>query len=246
MELLKTLFALVGALLIFTLGLLAWRQQLLDKRRFEVAEQVLVMFAKLVAQIRILRQRHNYAGMSEWIGSELGEADHTEEQRYRKHMARREWQYRIPEEKQKAFNEVYKDFTPTVALARMYLSGEIVTALQRIEDRYELVVRAANVLVYINPDPSIDPHNQSDEHGEHIIPSWPYGPDEPDEQEAIEKEKEHFPIRFEKLREPDAFDIKMDTEQASLALACKPYTDQGPYRFLRSFLVTLLPSGQKE
>jgi hypothetical protein len=55
-ELFKLLFTMVGALLIFILGLLAWRQQLIDKRRFEVAEEVMVMYAKLAAQVRMLRQ----------------------------------------------------------------------------------------------------------------------------------------------------------------------------------------------
>jgi hypothetical protein len=44
-ELFKLLFTMVGALLIF-----------IDKRRFEVAEEVMVMYAKLAAQVRMLRQ----------------------------------------------------------------------------------------------------------------------------------------------------------------------------------------------
>lgn len=249
MELVKGLLALLGALLIFTLGLLAWRQQLLDKRRFEVAEEVLVMYARLAAQIRILRQRNDLHGINEWIRAQLERKRVREDQHaiwsYEWDMVRREWLYRIPEKKQEAFNEVYRNFTATVALARMYLSEDIVAGLVRIEGVYNSVETAARVLVKINPEPPIDPEAQR-EYGE---PSshWPYDPDyEPSSAEALDKEKLHFPIRFRALQPPDATDISIDTAEAYLALACKPYTDQGPYQFLYSFLATLLPVQVKQ
>ena len=93
------------------------------------------------------------------------------------------------------------------------------------------------MLARISPDPSIDPENQSTEHSEYYVPPWPYNPDdEPLNEYAIEKEKEHFPVRFSDPTSPDAIDIEIDTVKAELRKACIPYTDQGPYQFLGSRL----------
>ena len=43
----------------FVWGLVAWRLQLLDKRRFEVTEQVMVLYTKVAQAISVLRIRHS-------------------------------------------------------------------------------------------------------------------------------------------------------------------------------------------
>jgi hypothetical protein len=243
-EVAKGLLTLVGALLIFTLGLLAWRKQLLDKRKFEVAEEVVVMSARLAAQVRILRQPNDHQGMGEWIKAKM---DHptADTADYEQHMARRAWLYRIPEKKQEAFNKVHEDFTVTYALARMYLDDEIAKGLERIESIYERVVLAAEVLIGIDPNPSIDPENQSED-GETITPDWPYDPDDkPDNEDAVAKEQLYFPMRFRVLGGPDALGTELDATEDDLAVECRPYTDEGPYNFLCGFLVTLIPPPAK-
>ena len=114
------------------------------------------MFAKLSAQLKLLRQPHSYEGMREYIEYEqkIDPNNH-----YETHMAMREWQYRIPEKKLEAFNEVYKDYTATIAVAQLYIP-EIVTHLLTLEAIRWRVENAAAVLGKIDPRPSIDPTDE--------------------------------------------------------------------------------------
>jgi hypothetical protein len=243
MELLKALPTLLGALFIFTLGLLAWRHQLLDKRKFEVAEQVVVYFAKMAAQIRILRQRHGHAGMAEFVSgkvksftpSALGPSLAAQ-----KELARREFIYRIPDEKRAVFNELAKEYEATIKLARLYLSDAIADYLTALDTYYQSIELAAAVLPRIYPNPSADRHVFSVP-----LPDTDLFGIETVRDEAIEDERRLLPYRFHTDGVGDTLDILLDTVSAALNIACRPYTEQGPYKFLWNFGRTLLPNTAK-
>jgi hypothetical protein len=229
----KIILGAVAGLLAFIAGLLAWRQQLLDKRRFEVAEQVLLTFSNVKDGIRVLRQRNSYDGMREHI--KVDPANH-----YRYHMATREWQYGIPKEKQQAFNEVFKHLAPARVLARLYLNEDIGRCLDQISLCYSLVLDASRRLPALDPYPSVDPHN------EEPPPEQDYMPEDDEltnEQQQV-VEKQLFPIRFgpEFFDQDDPIAKRIREAEAKLHLLCAPYTDLNPYQFLKRLLLSLFPA----
>ena len=153
----KDYVAPLVALAVFLFGLVAWRLQLLDKRRFEVAEHALLVHTKVTEALRVLRQRNSWKGFREAWNKELGEGEYD---RYNHYRARRRWQYHIPDEKMKSFEEVYKELAPTIELARLYLSLEAATLLMCLSGHFEKVRQASYDLIRIEqPNDSIDPEN---------------------------------------------------------------------------------------
>jgi len=69
----KDYTAQLVALAVFLFGLVAWRLQLLDKRRFEVAEQALIVHSKVTEALRVLRQRNSWKGFRDEWKKELGD-----------------------------------------------------------------------------------------------------------------------------------------------------------------------------
>jgi hypothetical protein len=231
----KILIGAAAGLLAFIAGLLAWRQQLLDKRRFEVAEQALLTYGKIAQALQVLRERNSYTGMSEFIESRKPANN------YRRYRAAREWQYGFPEDKQRAFNEAYKDLDSVRALANLYLSTEVADALGTLKQVYFRIREASRYLIMIDMDPNktIDPQNQMDD----PTPEMDYMPEDNEltaEQEQ-DLEKHAFPIRFmsDPPSEEDDVYREIYTNGLKLEKLCKPYTDLNPYLFLKRLALSL-------
>jgi hypothetical protein len=231
---LKLLPVIVGFFL-FLAGLLAWRQQLLDKRKFEVAEQVLVAYAKVAEALRVLRERNPYAGSSEWIAAQRPENN------YRHYLARRDWMYRIPEKKLEAFEAIYKELSPAEVLASVYLSTPIVAKLVGLKIAFMQVKKASRDLMSIHPSRYVDPQREDDD----AIPETDYDdsddPMTPEEELALEKEQ--LPIRFVgPIKDyPDTMTALIAQNQMRLHELCQPYTDINPYSFLFRLCLSLFP-----
>lgn len=234
MEVIKILLAFFGALIVFTLGLLAWRQQLLDKRKFEVAEQILLAFNKLKSAIQSARAVQPQEGMYEYITKELGidPAKH-----YDYYMGMREWYYRITPEHREELSAAYKEFNSAFTLASIYIP-ETTGIMSTLSTCYWQLLRAAKILGKIDPRPPQGPF-WSDML--HELPDWSDNPDyEPTPESQIEKEKEHLWARYEDdPRDADAMNTIMNDAEYRLEETCEPHTHQGPYEFLKRFLMTL-------
>lgn len=229
------------ALAVFLFGLVAWRLQLLDKRRFEVAEQALLVHSKVAEALRVLRQRNSWKGFRDEWRKELGDSKYS---RYDHYRARRRWQYQIPDEKMKAFEEVYKELGPTVELARLYLSLEVASLLMVLEGHFETVKRASLDLIRIEqPNDSIDPENDEPAPLDEAPPSFDDDEELTPEQEKF-IEQAAFPVRFERRGIFQVPDDQMTTtirEQfEKLQVVCKPYTNTNPYWFLWRLVASLV------
>lgn len=226
---------------LFLLGLLAWQQQLSDKRRFEVAEQVLVTFNRIAYAIRQVRQRHRW-----WHLVDMPDpvpSHYEQEKCYR--LAR----YSIPEETLKALDTEMANLRPTHVLAKMYLRPDIATNLLVLERTVAKVKDAAERLPRIDPraalEPKIDP-----EDFEPLEPDYPQDPDEyPFNQEQQEKVgADLMRIRFEN-RDPETEEARpgdstlMAIESARLALeaSCARYqTSPSLLGFMGRFILSLI------
>src|SRR4051812_22906482 len=149
MELVRIALTFLGALVVFTLGLLAWRQQLLDKRKFEVAEAVLLAFTKLEAAIESVRSSRPQGGASDYVTKELGIDPGN---RYSYYMGVRKWYYRITPEQREELTTAFKEFTSAWTLASIYLP-EAPHIMSAASDYYWKLLRAATVLGEIDPRP---------------------------------------------------------------------------------------------
>jgi hypothetical protein len=234
MEGIKILLTFIGALFVFTLGLLAWRQQLLDKRKFEVAEEILLAFDKLKSAIQAVRAVPPREGMYDYITKERGIDP---QKRYAYYKGMREWYYRITPEQREELSAAYKEFRSAFTLASIYLP-ETTGILSTLSTAYWQLQRAAKILGEIDPRPPRDPY-WSDML--HELPDWPDDPDyEPTPESQIEKEKEHLWARYEDdPRDADAMNTIMNDAEYRLEQICEPHTHQGPYEFLKRFLMTL-------
>ena len=222
--------------ILFTLGLLAWRLQLIDKRRFEVAEEVLVKYAKMAALLKASRQRNAYLGFREF------RAEREPDTRYSEYLLLREWKYRIPDEIQKEWDAGHRDAVATAVQAEIYLSTEIRETLSFPVECYRGVQEAAAILDTISPYPSIDPCNEE-----------PYpDPDYPDldddyltNDQEQDLERVFFSVRFETATPghaaTDELSLEIGRRFAKLQEMCRPYTNQNPYRFLYRFAQSLRP-----
>ncbi len=222
--------------LLFLAGLLAWRQQLLDKRKFEVAEQALVTFSKIAEGLRVLRQRNDWTGMHEWIESQKPANN------YRRHLARREWMYRIPEGKRSEFEFALRELGPTRVLASLYLTPSVDRQLLVLWLSYQRVLSAAEMLMSIDPatDKSIDPANDPEPNPE---PDYDTSENEMTPEQEIEQEREQLPIRFTNPFPNSPDDISSAVAQAQITIheLCKPYADINPYSFLGRLGSSLIP-----
>lgn len=226
----------IVGLVAFITGLLAWRMQLLDKRRFEVADQALVTFAKIHVRIADLRTRH-----SDW--SYLGQDRLSPREQVTYMRVRR---YSIPEAKEVAFKEVYKELSPAIVLSKLYLDLDIVQCLNELEFAVQKVRRASAELVAIAPDKSAEFEELVNDPAP---PSFEDGDDEGyDDREARWRriEKAALPIRF--MDTPDfrtdlltnELAARLFTARDKLQKLCKPYQDVGPWHFLARFGATLI------
>lgn len=234
MEGIKILLTFIGALFVFTLGLLAWRQQLLDKRKFEVAEAILLAFDKLKSAIQAARAVPPQEGMFDYITKERGIDP---QKHYAYYMGMREWYYRITPEQREELSAAYKEFNSAFTLASIYVP-EATGIMSTLNGAYWQFQRAAKILGKIDPRPPRDPY-WSDML--HELPAWPDNPDfQPTPESQIEKEKEHLGARYEDdPRDADAMNTIMWDAEHRLEETCEPYTHQGPYEFLKRFLMTL-------
>ena len=222
--------------ILFTLGLLAWRLQLIDKRRFEVAEEVLVKYARMAALLKITRQRNQYRGFLEF------RTERKPDTRYSEYLLLREWQYRVPDEVQKEWDSGHRDAVATAVQAEIYLSTEIREAFSFPVECYQGVQEAAAILDSISPYPSIDPYNEEP----YPLPDYPDLDDDylTNEQEQ-DLERVYFPVRFEDSTPgqvaTDELSREIGRRFARLNELCRPYTNQNPYRFLYRFAQSLKP-----
>jgi hypothetical protein len=219
---------------VFTLGLLAWRQQLLDKRRFEVAEEVLLAFDKLKSAIQAARAVPSREGMYDYITKERG-IDPMKKYAY--YMGMREWYYRITPDQREELSAAYKEFNLARTLASIYIP-EVTGILSTLSTCYWQLLRAAKILGEIDPRP---PRDEFWSDMLHELPEWADDPDyEPTPASQTEKEKEHLWARYEDdPRDADAMNSIMWDAEHRLEQACEPHTHQGPYEFLKRFLITL-------
>jgi len=234
MEVIKILLTFAGALFVFTLGLLAWRQQLLDKRKFEVAEQILLAFDKLKSAIQDTRAAPPRDGMYDYITKERG-IDPSKHYAY--YMCMREWYYRITPEHREELSVAYKEFSSAFTLASIYLP-EATSIMSTLSRSYWQLLRAARVLGEIDPRP---PRGAFWSDMLHELPNYADNPDyEPTPASQLEKENEHLWARYEDdPRDTDAMNTIMMDAENKLEQACMPYTHQGPYEFLKRFAMTL-------
>ena len=234
MEGIKILLAFFGALFVFTLGLLAWRQQLLDKRKFEVAEVILLAFDKLKSTIEAVRAFPPQEGMMTYITKELGIDP---QKHYDYYMGMREWYYRITPEQRKGLSAAQKEFSSAYTLASIYLP-ETTGILSTLNTCYWQLIQAAKVLGEIDPRP---PRGEYWKDMLHELPDYSDDPDyEPTPKSQIELEQKHLWARYEDdPHDVDAMNTIMRDAQNRLEEACDPHIEQGPYEFLHRFLMTL-------
>jgi hypothetical protein len=233
----KEVIAPILTFVLFVGGLLAWRLQLLDKRRFEVAEQVLVLHAKLTQRLSYIRTRPDWSGFK--VVDTKSHRDH-----YRQ---MRRYYYAIPAEKMAAWDEVYKEHAPTVVLAGLYLTNDIRDRLILMALYFERVRFASIDLVHIEPEPSIDkefidgePRPEADEHEE--------PDDEAREDKMREIEEAQLPIRFWSTKDGHKDEIQDSIRRDSKVLneLCKPYKSLNPWRFLQRYLLMFVPSRERD
>lgn len=245
-QLLSPAITITFGLLAFVVGLLAWRQQLLDKRKFEIAEQALVGFAKVAEAIHELRQRPRaWEGMYVWVeeryralvpkGGKISD--------YRWHMGRREFWYRLDPKALARYEEVHAELEPIRTLVRTYLSKEIEDQLLVLRSQFWSVRGAAEVLSEINPNPPSDPDHYFD--GEPVT----LDPGDPAEakwtpEEEIKMEASFLPQRWEATPfddHPDRIVVKIQNAETELKRLCQPYMDINPYSFLKRLFQSLNP-----
>jgi hypothetical protein len=239
MPAMKDYTAQLVALAVFLFGLVAWRLQLLDKRRFEVAEQALIVHSKVTEALRVLRQRNSWKGFRDEWKKELGD-DYT---RYHSYRERRRWQYQLPDEKMKAFEDVYKELGPTVELTRLYLSLEAANILAFLHGHFDQVKQASYDLIRIEqPNDSVDPENAEPAPLDEAPPPFDDEEELTPEQEKI-IEQMAFTIRFEQRGKfgvaDDQMTIIIREQFERLQVVCKPYTNTNPYWFLWRLLASL-------
>ncbi|WP_422013712.1 hypothetical protein [Reyranella sp.] len=221
--------------ILFTLGLLAWRLQLIDKRRFEIAEEVLVKYVGMASLLKRTRNRNRYEGFDEF------KAKWNPRSPYSYYLMLRQWSYRIPEDLQEEWVRVRADAVQVAIQAEIYLSEEISDAFKFPYQCYEGVQEAAQVLDSISPYPSIDPHNEEPP---------PESDQQPEDDEFTNEQEQdveqlYFPMRFHNagvgVEESDWMSVEIMIRFEHLMESCRPYTNQNPYRFLLRFAQSLKP-----
>lgn len=227
---------------LFVLGMLVWQKQLIDKRRFEVAEQALVVFGRVSSVIQQLRTRHPWG--------HLVREDSHKNSHYAQEATWRELRYSIPPEGLTSLKEGLAPLRPTHVLAKMYLPIEIAQDLLVLEGAVQKVKAAASRLVHIDPRAAIEPRLEPED--------WqPVGdPDYPEEEEFGEKQIEQhesvaaelLPIRFVErdfvTGEPlkmDLLTMEIEAARARLEKACRPYqVAPSLLRFANGFWTSLV------
>jgi len=219
---------------LFVLGLLAWRLQLIDKRRFEIAEEALVTYAKMGFLLARIRGRNRYDGFAEF------KAERKARWKFSTYAAKREWQYRIPPEMIEEWGVLEKQALALSIQTQIYLTQEIAQRFVLPTDYYWRVADAAVILNMISPHPSIDPENKEK-------PPTDYDDPEPlTNEQCQDLEREFFPVRFEtrtlgENKATDTISVHISENYQALVKLCEPYTNQNPYRFLYRFAQTLKP-----
>lgn len=228
----------IVGLLIFVAGLLAWRLQLLDKRKFEVAEQVVTVSSKVAEAIRVLRTRHDMNGFVE--AESLGPRAIF--------RAKRRFYYGIPEAKLRAFEEVYKELAPTMVLARLYLSDAIASRMETLQFAFEAVKYAAYKLGQIDPE---HPGDILFLPGDRPPLDQPEEPDDtPSDEEMIKIQDEELEVRFLPFlsldQDEDDLSQRITTMGRDLDRLCRPYKSVDPWRFLARFVSMFMPGGEDD
>jgi hypothetical protein len=224
---------------LFLLGLLAWQKQLTDKRRFEVAEQVLVTFNRVAHAIQQVRTRHRW-----WLLLKTPSATLS---RFEQERIRRRARYSIPDERMKALETELATLRPTYVLARMYLRPGIAEKLLVLERVVDEVKDAAERLPALDPRTELEPKVE--------IEDWePLGePDYYEEEEFNEEQQKQvgaslMSIRFEqrdaasgRAKSGDEQLQRIDVARDALEVDCVPYqTSPSLLAFIGRFLMALV------
>lgn len=224
---------------LFLLGLLAWQKQLTDKRRFEVAEQMLVTFNRIAHAIQQVRTRHRW-----WSGFVIPNPTPS---RFEQERMRRRARYSIPEERMKALEAEMAALRPTYVLARMYLRPGIAEKLLVLERVVDEVKDAAERLPALDPRTELEPKLEPED--------WePLGePDFFEEEEFNEEQQKQvgaslMGVRFEqrdaatgRAKGGDAQLQRIDVARDALEADCLPYqTSPSLLAFIGRFCMALI------
>jgi hypothetical protein len=234
----ERLATFLAALFVFMAGLFAWRLQLVEKREFEVAEQLVTVFSKVSEALRVLRTRHDMNGFD---GSKIVGARAV-------FRAQRKFYYGIPEDKMEAFEEVYKDLAPTVVLARHYLSDAIAKRMAVLQFAFESVKYAAFKLGEIDPEA---PGDILFFVGDRPPLDRPEDPSEGyTEEEMIKIQDEELESRFLPFlslgTDEDTLSQRIAEMGADLDRLCRPYKSVDPWRFFGRFWRMFVFAGDTE
>ena len=226
---------------LFVLGMLVWQKQLIDKRRFEVAEQVLVVFNRASTAIQQLRTRHPWY---EDRPEQFHRLSH-----YAQEASWRTVRYAIPEDRLKALNEELAPLLPTCVLAKMYLPPEIAKDLRVLDNAVHQVKVAASRLIHIDPRAHIEVPVEPEDFQLVGDPDYPeedeFGPAQIAQHETVAAEL--LPIRFvdrdfltgEPLK-MDPLSTEIELARARLEQACRPYqVPPSLLRFVNGFWTSL-------
>lgn len=226
---------------LFVLGLLGWQKQLTDKRRFEVAEQVLVTFNRIAYAIQQARQRHRWWHLVEMPNPPP--SHYTQEQFYRK------VRYSIPDETQNALRTEMANLRPTYVLAKMYLRFDIAERLLVLEKVVDQIADAAERLTNIDPRASLEP-KEAIEDFEPLEPDYPEDPDEGvfDQAQQEKVGGDLMRIRFEnrdpetgKARVGDDLLMRLEVARVALETGCRRYqVSPSLLGFLWRFFLSLI------
>jgi hypothetical protein len=232
-----SIIAPIVAFVLFFCGLLAWRLQMIEKRRFEVAEQTIVAFTKSMEALQTIRARHDYYGFDYPRG-----ASRTPQLDY--YRAMRKWHYEIPRIKLETLRDAHKDYLATMALAALYLNADVAQTMSVLDQRIAQVKQAANKLARISLyEPkdeafgeTLSPLLELEEEGP--PPDWE---EEPSQEELLKVEALNTPIRFHSPGLDDPLSKEIATEINNLERACRPYKSLNPWRFIKSYLSMFVP-----
>ncbi len=119
-------------------GLNAWRQQLAGKRRFELAEEILVVTYKVQRSLAHVRQPLTFGGE----GKLRPRDDHERES-----MAALKDNYFVPLERMKGLDDELAQFSKTRLFAQAHLGREAVAPFDIIMKAYHEVAVAARMLI---------------------------------------------------------------------------------------------------
>lgn len=128
----------IGALVAFSLGLTAWRYQLLNKRRYEVAEQVLQAVANAVTALHVARSPLSYVGEGSTRQPEPGESADVKR--------RRDANY-VPIERLNKHSDVFTELRRAKILAETHFgdgAGKPIVDLFSI--RYDIVIHSEELM----------------------------------------------------------------------------------------------------